>query len=570
MSLIPTTAGRGTCVVLAFAAVAAQAQQPPLDAGSLLRQQPLPPTVVPGPASSPAPATPDLGKLSKGPRFLVKQFRFTGAVLIPETELKAKVEQYQGQIITLGILQLIAQDLTGYYLQKGYVARVIVPEQEIRDGIVVMKIIEGVRGSLKLDNQGRRVDGSRVAAFIDERLPRTAPFSMRSLEEAIAILNEQPGVQLSTSLKAGSGEGEVDVDVIAADKPLLSGAVGINNVGARGSGAVQTQGAVTLNNPTGHFDAASLLVNASGGNAYGRADYSLALGSRGLRLGVNASYLDYRVTQNDLKPLDLHGTASAYGINLSYPLLRTSAQSVSLIGSHDVKTLNDQSVAGETGNRKVTVTSLGITGGVWHQLGSLPSASNFSAILHFGDSDERNAGALAADNAARQVNGSYTKLSYVLANSTELGTNWSSSVVLRGQFTGENIDSSERLSLGGPTGVRAYPVGEATGDEGWLINFNLRRAIGDALAATFFYDVGGITLNKATWANWNAGNPNLQNRYTLAGIGAGLDWRITQASLLSASIAVPLGSNPGRDTSNRNVDGNENKARIWVSLNAQF
>lgn len=480
------------------------------------------------------------------------------------------MEPYRGQEVTLGILQIIAQDLTGYYLQKGYVARVILPEQDIRDGIVQMKVIEGVRGSVMLDNRGQRVDSSRVAAFIDQRLPQSAPFHVLSLEEAVAILNEQPGVQLSTSLKTGSREGEVDVAVVADDKPLLSGAIGINNGGARGSGQVQTQGLVALNNPTGHFDAASLLVNASAGNAYGRADYSLALGNRGLRLGANVSYLDYRVTQSDLKPLDLHGRARAFGLTLGYPLARTSTLSMNLAGSYDVKTFNDQSAVGETGNRKVTVTSLGVAGSVQHPLGSLHSATNFSTTLHFGDSDERNAGARAADNATRQVNGSYTKLSYVLGNFAELGSNWSSSVSLRGQFASGNLDSSERLSLGGPGGVRAYPGGEATGDEGWLVNLSLRRSFGNDLAVAFFYDAGGITLNKTTWANWNGGNPNLPNRYTLAGIGAGLEWRIMPAALLSASIAVPLGSNPGRDTNSLNVDGRGNNAHFWISLNAQF
>lgn len=570
MSLIPTTAGRGTCVVLAFAAVGAQAQQLPPDAGTLLRQQPLPPAVAPRPAPSLAPRDTDLGKVTKGPRFLVKEFRFTGAVLVTEAELQARVAHYRGQTVTLGILQLITQELTGYYLSKGYLARVIVPEQDIRDGIVEMKIIEGVRGSVVLDNRGRRVDGSRIVEFVDQRLAKAEPFSMTRLEEAIAILTEQPGVQLSTSLKPGSQEGEVDVAIVADDKPLVSGAVGINNGGSRGSGIVQVQGGVSLSNPTGRFDAASLLVNASEGAAYARADYSLAVGSRGLRLGVNAAHLDYRVIQSDLRPLDLHGTASTYGITWSYPLVRTSALSMSLAGSHDIQKFIDQSVAGETGNRQVTVTGLGISGSLEHQLGSLPSRTSIAATLYFGDSDEHNAGVLAADRAARQVNGSFTKFSYGLANLAELGADWTSSVALRGQFAGKNLDSSQRLSLGGQTGVRAYPAGEATGDEGWLINFNLRKSFGDALATTFFYDVGGITINKTTWANWNAGNPNLPNRYTLAGIGAGVDWRFMPAGLLSASIAVPVGSNPGRDANNRNADGRENKGRVWVSLNAQF
>ena len=35
------------------------------------------------------------------------------------------------------------------------------------------------------------------------------------------------------------------------------------------------------------------------------------------------------------------------------------------------------------------------------------------------------------------------------------------------QWATKNLDSSEKFSLGGPYGVRAYPVGEASGDDGW-------------------------------------------------------------------------------------------------------
>lgn len=568
-SSIPTTTGRGICAVLTLVAVTAQAQQALPDAGTLLRQQPAPPTVVPVPVPSLAPEAP-LSMDIKGPRFLLQGFRFTGAVLIPEAELQAHVSIFLNQQVNFAMLQAIALDLTGYYLEKGYVARVIVPEQEIKDGIVEMKIIEGVRGSLSIDKHGQRVDAARVARFIDQRLGEGAPFDLSRLEAAVAILNEQPGVRLNTSLKPGSRESEVGVVVGVDDKPLLSGGVGVNNHGGRASGEAQAQGIVTLSNPTGRFDAASLLVNASQGNTYARAEYSLALGNNGLRVGANASYLDYSIVQSSLKALDLHGTARTYGITASYPLVRARALSMNVAASHDVKKLVDQSAAGETGNRDVTATTLGVIGSLRHQLGSLPSQTSIGATVHLGDGDEHNAGALAADTAARRANGSFSKLSYGLANVSDLGGQWSYAVALRGQFARENLDSSERLSLGGQSGVRAYPVGEATGDEGWLINLNLRKTFGNTLATTFFYDVGRITLNKTLWANWNAGTPNLPNHYTLAGFGAGVDWRFMPAALLSATVAVPVGKNPGRDANDHNSDGRDNNARLWVSLNAQF
>ena len=87
---------------------------------------------------------------------------------------------------------------------------------------------------------------------------------------------------------------------------------------------------------------------------------------------------------------------------------------------------------------------------------------------------------------------------------------------------------------------------------------------------TLFYDAGGIRLNKTTWANWNAGNPGLENSYTLSGAGVSLDWLPKRNTALSVVLATPVGSNPGRDANGNNADGKNEGLRAWISLNAQF
>lgn len=560
---------RWTAIALLSLAATAQAQQAP-DAGTLLRQQPAPPAAAPALEPIPGPRLPDLQEMRKGPQFVVKEFRFTGAVLVPEADLQAKVADYRGEYVTLGILQYVAEVLTAYYLERGFLARVLLPEQEIKDGVVTFRVIEGQRGSLTIDNQGSRVDGGRVTEFINQRLGAGAAFDVSRLDEAIIILNEQPGVRAGTTLRPGTREGEVAVVVSAADKPLFEGAVALNNSGSKASGVAVVQAALSLANPTGNFDAASLSVNASEGNTYGRIDYSLAVGSRGLRVGANAAALRYRIIDPSLKPLDLHGTARTFGLGASYPLARARGFGLDFTASHDLKRLVDQSSTGETGNRTVRSTTLGVSGSLRHQLASRPALTRFGAGVVFGEGDERNAGALAADAAARRTNGGFSKLAYNAANLVQISDNWSHTASLRGQFTGSNLDSSERFGLGGPSGIRAYPVGEGTGDEGWLLSLNLRRTFGNSLAAMLYYDAGGVTLNRETWANWNAGNANLPNRYTLAGVGAGIDWRFLPSAVLSVNLAVPVGSNPGRDTNNLNADGKRNHARLLLVLSAQF
>lgn len=537
------------------------------DAGDILRQQPKPPAVAPAKPAPIAPAAPEDATPDAGPKIMVKGFRIQGAVLVPASELTELLQPLVGRELTLRQLQVAASQLTAYYMSKGYLARVIVPPQDIKDGIVTLQVTEGKRGALQLNSPDARIDTARVQSFIDNRLAAGQALDITALGEALSILNEQPGIKATSSLKPGQQEGAIDLVVTAQAKPLADFNLGLNNHGSRGTGELQTSGGLTLNNPTGNFDALGLMANLTDGTEFGRVDYSLAVGNSGLRLGVNGSALRYRLTQASFAALQGHGSADTLGLAASYPLARRTDFNLSLNASLDGKHLIDYTVAGETGNRQVTTATLGLNG---YTVGDLGMTS-FGLNLVTGDSNQRNAGALAADLASRRVQGSFTKLGYTAGHLLPLDADWRLSASLRGQFAGKNLDSGERMSLGGSSSIHAYPTGEASGDEAWLLNLNLTRQFGDALMGSLFLDAGGVRLNHTTWVGWNAGNPNLPNSYELTGAGFSLDWRISPALLFSASIATPLGNNPGRDINGLNTDGSvPSRARGWISLTAQF
>lgn len=539
------------------------------DAGKLLREQPKPPAAAPVKPAAITPAAPEEATKAEGPKVLVKGFRIKGAVLIPESELAAILQPAVGRELTLDQIRAAGLLLTAYYAQQGYLARVVVPPQDIKDGIVEIQVIEGKRGALRLEKDGERIDAARAQHFIERRLSEGQPLDLAQLGEALNILNEQPGIEAKASLAPGQKEGEIDLHVKAADKPLASYNLGLNNHGSYGTGEMQASGGVTFSNPTGNFDALSLLVNLSQGSDFLRGEYSVAAGDSGLRLGVNASHLNYHLIPSSFAALQAKGTASTMGVAASYPLARRTDFNLSLTGSYDDKRMVDQTVAGETGNRAVGVYNLGFSGYVI--TGALGGGvASFGANYVAGKSDQRNATALATDRTTRRAQGNFDKLGYNLGWLSSLPGEWRLNATLRGQFASKNLDSSEQMSLGGSSGVRAYPVGEASGDDGWLTNLDFGKSLDDSLTAHLFVDAGGITLNHTTWANWNAVNPALPNNYTLSGAGVGLDWRISPSALLAASIAAPLGNNPGADVNRLNVDASGNRARAWITLNATF
>ncbi|MBQ6778778.1 MAG: BamA/TamA family outer membrane protein, partial [Acidaminococcaceae bacterium] len=60
-----------------------------------------------------------------------------------------------------------------------------------------------------------------------------------------------------------------------------------------------------------------------------------------------------------------------------------------------------------------------------------------------------------------------------------------------------NLDSSEHIYLGGARGVRAYPQGEASGDEGLLGTLELRyHTPVKGLVLSTYFDAGHVRIEK--------------------------------------------------------------------------
>ena len=553
---------------LLLTASLARAQQAP-DAGTLLQQQPKPPAVLPGRPAPLKPAGPEAAPADQGPRFQVKGFRIENATLIPPEELAAQLKDGVGREFSLVQLNAFVSRLVRYYASRGYLARPVIPEQDVRDGIVTIRMIESMRGSVNMIRNGNRVDVARVQRMLESRLPAGQPFNFFALEEFLDIMLEQPGVAVEAGLAAGGVEAATNLQVIAADRPLVGGQVTVDDGGSRSTGSMQLGGSLTLSNPTGLFDAASLLLNKADGSDYWRMDYSLLASDGGLRVGANVSRLDYKLTQNTFAALDASGNADTAGLVASYPLVRRADQHLSLSAALDRKELVDRTTAGETGNRRIGSGNVGVNGYRKDMVGS-GGATTYSALLGWGNIDQRNAAALATDATSRNTNGSYAKLGWSVGQQLAVANAMQLSVDLRGQFASRNLDSSERFSLGGVSGVRAYPNAEGSGDEGWLLRVELARQLAQSLRGSAFFDSGGVTLNRNTWTGWNTGNPDLPNRYTLAGAGIGLRWSVADTIDLNATAALPIGKNPGRNTAGNNSDGSPNRGHVWLALAARF
>lgn len=538
------------------------------DAGSILRdtQQNLkppsmplrPPLLLPDEEAPPA----------AGYRLFVRGFRFSGVTLFAESELQALLVDYVGRELGFAELQKAALKISEHYREKGYFARALLPRQTVNDGIVEILVLEGRLGAVQIEQApGSRLDKEVARAMLlgQQRLgdflrPEDAQRGMR-------LINELPGVQAQATLVPGKRQGESELIIKTEDGPLLTGTGMFDNQGVKATGVGRAIANLAVNNPGGQGDQFTLLGLAGERNSYLRAGYSFRVGYGGLQLGANVSQLDYRLDNSFAAGSD--GLAATQGLTLRYPLLRETAGNLHGSINFDRKHLISNLAGVNSSDKHAEVWNIGLAG---DRLDTLLGGgiNQFNLGLSLGTVRPENPGEIAADVAGPQAAGHFAKLVVGLSRLQKLNDAYSLMLNLAVQSAGKNLDSSEKFSLGGANAIRAYPVSEATGDEGWLFNAELRRNVDEDLQLIAFIDVGGITVNRRPWAGWNAGTPDKANRYELAGAGVALSYSRRNDYLARATLAAPIGNNRGRDARGHDSDGRSDSCRGWIQLVKYF
>ena len=460
-------------------------------------------------------------------RFMVKSVRINGNSSIPTGEFDALIAGLTGAEHDLNDLKAVAARITAYYRARGYpVARAYLPAQDIIDGAVSINVIEGRVAKRPIDNQSRLSD-KNVNDFLgrikEGDVVRTAP-----IDRTLRLLNDMPGVGgARASLQPGAGVGTSDLLVELKPGPAYSGNINLDNYGDRYIGAYRLGGTLHINSPFRIGDQISLAALASDQHlAFGRAAYQLPVGSDGLRLG--AAYSDTRYSLGkEFLSLDAHGTAASNSVFAVYPFIRSQSVNVNGAFTWEQKNLADYvDTTSSVSEKHIRVANLDMSGNLVDALGG---NTGFDLSVALGRLDIESPVALAIDEVTARTNGAYTRLSYAANRLQSLTVSNQLFLSISGQRASKNLDSSEQFSLGGANGVRAYPQGEGIGDQGYLVNLELRHNIGDTLQETLFYDTGSITVNRDPY-----GPPALNSR-TLSGAGVGAN-----ASLAGTQFKVAL------------------------------
>lgn len=541
-----------TVAALVMFAQSASGQTVPVvpDAGQSL-QQLRPQPALPAP-DAPVQIRPDASARAPagGPQVVIQSVRLSGNTVYDDAVLAPLVADGLGRSLDLAGLQALAQRITDHYRAHGYpFARALIPAQDVADGILRIAILEGRYGRVQATS-AQASDAQAAQAFLAPLQPGQV-IAAPALERSTLLLGDLPGVRVSPVMRPGSEVGAGDLEAVVEVDRGISGRIGFDNHGNRYTGRERGHLSLSRRSLVQLGDALDLsLLGTSESLWLGNIGYSLPLGGSGW--SANAGWALARYTLGkEFADADASGTARVLSAGVSHATLRSQRTNLRLSGTYQHKSLKDERGAQREDKSSDSVLLLA-------QLDHRDALAGGVSVLQAGWT----AGRLDVPVAQRamdvnRTHGGFNKLQLDALRLQPLPQGFELFGRLGVQWSEKNLDSSEKLGIGGVGSVRAYPSGEASGDQGWLAQLELRRSFG-AATPYVFYDYASVRLNADPQPGDNG------NKLRRAGAGAGV--RFSQGGW-DLDVALAWQTQGGAPRSEPQSTG---RTRGWVNLSYAF
>ncbi len=410
------------------------------------------------------------------------------------------LESYRARLsgeLNISQLDQAAATVTTALRDAGYMlAQAIIPPQQVEKGIVLVQVYAGVLGRVSAqDNQlYSSEDLTRPFARQVGAVVRTA-----DIESAVLRVNDLPGVDAVAVFAPGDAVGETRLRIRASEEDPMAFYAQVDNYGVESTGEVRLLAGVQVNNITGHRDRLrvdGVKTFSPGDLRNARVNYEITHRDLVHTLGFGYSQTEYDVEDTG----DIEGETEIADIYLRSSWVRgrnfnfsTIAGLASKRAEVDFRDFDFEQGIDHLTVAEATLVFDGYEG--WANAlyrGSISYYRGFDDFL--GSMDDRgDFMSLGTVNSQQQLPGDFDKV--VLRYNRLQGLVRNHALLLRvaGQYTDDQLSSLEKMSLGGPYTVRAYPVAEYVretavfGSLAWVVN-------GGALSTATVYD-------EKTWAD---------------------------------------------------------------------
>jgi hemolysin activation/secretion protein len=513
----------------------------------------------------------------ESPRIKVSAFELSGAVAQPavgitvagvQTILDEALRAQPEAGYTIADLEAVSNKVTDYYRDKGLVvAKAFIPAQEVRDGKIVVRVLEGKLSAIVIEDNKSYSTKTLLRPFANLL---GAPVAKEQIESALLTLTNYPGFNGFGVLSAGQDVGTTKLTVRVQKEDRVAFDVGVDNGGSTLSGENRATLSMTANNLFGQADQLRAYAlygfdtedsNASG--LYGGFRYEIpAFDSRNF-LYVGAATNSYDIGNVDdavalSKPKGDALEASA-GFRHAFAPSRISSGNLGLELQWKNSTFESNGIDIYEDTLSVLRTWLDLSlvdqrfRGV-NQLAFSYSHGFPEFLGSLGDYDQSIGGA-----SREGASGEFDKLTFDLTRMQQLTKGSSLLLHVRGQYSKDPLLSLEQVSITGPDAVRAFQVTERAGTGNFQ---NANSALADWGVVTtleWIFSLPGLSDNVAfgnrTWAqvlqfslfaDYGHGelndveSTNVDTQFDASGWGGSIQFNVPNRAFMRIDVAKPF------------------------------
>lgn len=473
--------------------------------------------------------------------FKLNDIVIEGAKHVPADKLRPLYASLIGRKVKLTEIYDAANRITQYYRDHGYLlSRAFLPEQEIHDGVIRIRVIEGFVSGYRIKNPGGIKD--QIEAYA-KKLMASGPVTSENLERYLLLMNDLPGVTVRSVLVPSKKIPNSAELVLTVTEKKLNGFASVDNLGTTFLGPTRLTLSAQANSLFGMTDQTNLIMLRAPDHrelSYYNAGYHQNIGDEGTKIGTNISYARTNPTlpSNMGGLLEPQGEAQTLSVDLSHPFIRSRSLNVYgglafditknktdyAPGLSAIETKDNQRIV--RANSQVSYTD---TTGNYNSLNT--ALSRGIGGLGASDKGDTQLSRAFGDPSFTKVNFDATRLQRLYGPFTGL-------IGTTGQYAFNSLLASEQFGMGGNEFGRGYDSSEVTGDHGLgakaeiAYNHSTSRKYLERYQIYGFYDIGKIWLR-----NKPVGQPSHES---VASTGVGARFFFTPNLRGDTYIAKPL------------------------------
>lgn len=449
-------------------------------------------------------------------------------------------EQRRRRGVTLGMIELVADEITQFYREKGFIlAKAYIPEQKVRGGVVTLTLLLGELGGVTIPNENR-VSTPLIKRAFSQYMNK--PVTSERLEEALYLVNDIPGLRARSVLAPGSQIGDTNLNINIQEEKRYSSNVRLDNFGSEETSKNRLYGDIYLHNPSGLGDelyVALLKTYSPDNSTFGAIRYSSYWGMPRLRTSIGYSTNDF-ISQNTQGDSDIPlftGESQVADISMDYVVTRRRVKNITVGIKHsNIDTL----IVSTEGS--VQKTSLRVKFDFLNQkrrhlyLGEVALHSVASESLEFTG---------VRDIRYPMLTYGVSRLSFPNIPFTDIPTRMLLST--SGQFSGQSTSNVTQFNLTGVGRARAFSVNGVQGDDGLFASVDWIFSLPKLGNATFFgaplhtvfqpYIFADYSYGK-TYAVDSTGTDSVNANVADIGAGIKIDYAGVKANVFFGSVIL--------------------------------